>query len=171
MSECRIEGCQRERSVKASGLCQMHHLRLMRNGDPLIKRRARGVMDAPVVLLRTTKQDKSKQQERRRLRYQLEPRLIRLALALMRARGEVVERETLCAVTRIPPRSLATAIHELRYTLTYDGYDGYDAIVTHKQQGYAADMHLFAPRWKALRQERVSYWEQHGSQDQVQTAR
>lgn len=45
--KCTVESCWRP--ITSRQLCQMHWKRWKRNGDPLIKRRARGVMDAPVV--------------------------------------------------------------------------------------------------------------------------
>lgn len=53
MSKCAVETCPRK--VASRGWCHMHYGRWRRNGDPLIKRRARGVMDAPVTPLRERK--------------------------------------------------------------------------------------------------------------------
>lgn len=46
---CSVEGCERKLSRRDPPLCAMHEKRWLRHGDPMIKRRARGVMDAPVV--------------------------------------------------------------------------------------------------------------------------
>lgn len=45
---CSVEDCGRRISRREPPLCAMHEKRWLRHGDPLIKRRARGVMDVPV---------------------------------------------------------------------------------------------------------------------------
>lgn len=44
---CAVETC--DRAPKTRGWCEMHYARWRRLGTPLLKRRRRGVLDAPVV--------------------------------------------------------------------------------------------------------------------------
>lgn len=47
--KCSIETCGRPQRRGGRGWCSMHYARWCRVGDPLLKLRARGVMDAPVM--------------------------------------------------------------------------------------------------------------------------
>ncbi len=121
---CEIETCERRR--KGGRLCEMHGARLRRNGDPMLKRRASGVMDAPVLTY---------VQERRlgRPRYYgpdraLAPRHARVVLAL--ASGELRRYEDLLPLTGGSQRSLMQVVSKLRARF------GFDIIETHHGVGY-----------------------------------
>lgn len=121
---CEIETCERRRWARS--LCQMHAARLRRNGDPLLKRRARGVMDAPVLTY---------VQERRLGRPKhygpdraLAPRHARVVQAL--ASGELRRYEDLVPFTGGSQRSLMHVVSKLRRRF------GFDIIETHHGVGY-----------------------------------
>src|SRR5690606_22364450 len=44
---CKIEHC--DRPIRSRGWCGMHYARWVRTGNPMLKLRARGVLDAPVL--------------------------------------------------------------------------------------------------------------------------
>ena len=122
---CEYEGCQRRHSAK--GYCQMHLARLRRNGGPGIKRRARGVMDAPVVPVRLAATTKPIP-KRRPL---LSPREARLVLLLARADGRAVSHESLENALGLPLLGLQRMVCHIR------SKTGYRAIETIYGEGYA----------------------------------
>ena len=118
---CSIEGC--ERSLSARKWCHMHYARARRNGGPLVKKRARGVMDAPVVGGRTTR-----------------PKRVGLALGRTQVRvlrelatGEVVSYERLeTAIGGQSQNAVQQVVSSLRMRF------GWDVIETHTGKGYSA---------------------------------
>lgn len=109
------------RSVKAMGLCEMHYARMRRNGGPLIKRRRRGVMDAPVS---------------RQVMSRLGPVQAAVLVALVKASGPVP-----CAVLQRAagvrgPKSIHAVVHSLRLRF------GDDLIETRCGAGYASGERL-----------------------------
>ncbi len=128
---CKIETCNRPNV--AQQLCGMHYVRLRRNGDPLIKLRARGVMDAEItrpVRPHTGGPRKGKPAPGKIARQ------LKLAATLVAADGEVVSQDSLMkAIGAKDLTSLQNVMCTLRGRLK--DWD-LTVIVTARGQGYRA---------------------------------
>lgn len=113
---CTIPTCDRKR--EAYGLCGMHYRRTKRAGDPLVKLRARGVMDAPVL----------RREKRKSLG--LGPTQVKVLREL--ADGEVVPygrlREVIGGQSQNALQQVVTSLRR-RF--------GWDVIETHQGKGYS----------------------------------
>lgn len=128
---CKIETCKKP-SV-AHQLCHMHYARLRRNGDPLIKLRARGVMDGEI-------HKRPRPHFGGPRRGQPSPgkisRQIKLAAALVAADGEVVTYESLMRAINAKSQ---TVLQSVTCTLRNRLKDWeWTVIVTVRGQGYQA---------------------------------
>lgn len=123
MNQCSVETCSRESRVR--GLCGLHYGRWHRLGDPLMKRRARGLMDAPVL---TYRQERALT-EPRRPKLPIPPRSSKVLLVLTEARG-IVSRQELSRRTGATEGAVQNAVGRIRARF------GYDVIRTHALRGY-----------------------------------
>lgn len=118
---CEVESCGR--IVMARRLCPMHYARLRRNGGPLVKRRARGVMDAPIAGGRPPRP--------KRTGLVLGHTQVRILREL--AKGEIVSYERLTqAIGGQSQNALQQVVSSLRLRF------GWDVIETHIGKGYSA---------------------------------
>lgn len=123
--KCSLEICDRPHQAK--GYCSMHYRRNMRNGAPLVKRRARGVMDAPVVRTRPLPPKPIPRE------LCLGPKQTKLLCLIWRAPVEV---STLAQELGVEPIVVMHKVHAIRRRF------GYDAIQTTMPKGKRAHYQL-----------------------------
>lgn len=115
---CSIDGCGRQ--TRAYGWCGMHYARNARNGGPMVKLRASGVLDAPVP-----------QRKEQRKGLGLGHTQVRVMREL--AAGEIVTYERLeAAIGGQSQNALQQVVSSLRLKF------GWDVIETHTGRGYSA---------------------------------
>lgn len=122
---CDVNGCERDEKL-VRGMCRLHYARWRRQGNPLVKRRARGVMDAPVVTYRQLRQEV--QPPMVRGRWKMRPAEVAVLVRL--AERGTLRYEELCEYAGLTPLSLSVTVSRIRARF------GYDVIETVRDYGY-----------------------------------
>ena len=103
--------CPHKIQTRESGLCAMHLGRLRRNGHPLLKRRARGVMDGPVL---TYVEERKRGEWRKPYEKREKPIQSTVLAVLARAGGDPVAPAVLIDRTGSSKTAIEQAVYNLR---------------------------------------------------------